>query len=198
MYTGACHKWMMTPKSCSFLYVKREWQDMLDPLLISWGFESASPSHSRFLDYHQGQGTRDFSAFLTVPRAIRFMREYDWEMVAAGCRGMVQKNALRFCGLMNSAPLCPIGDEFLGQMFSIPVTSSKPELLKHYLFDNHKIEIPVMTQDKQVYIRYSINAFNSHADLDKLYLALEDTLANTDFLQPMTHPVESAFARNIA
>ena len=76
IYTGACHKWMMTPKGCSFLYVKREMQSLFDPLLISWGYQSAMPSHSQFLDYHQQQGTRDFSAFLTVPASISFMEKH--------------------------------------------------------------------------------------------------------------------------
>ncbi|HKB45251.1 MAG TPA: aminotransferase class V-fold PLP-dependent enzyme, partial [Chitinophagaceae bacterium] len=35
IYTGACHKWMMTPKGSSFLYVKKEYQYMVDPLVIS-------------------------------------------------------------------------------------------------------------------------------------------------------------------
>ena len=26
IYTGACHKWMLTPKGCSFLYIKKEFQ----------------------------------------------------------------------------------------------------------------------------------------------------------------------------
>ena len=34
MYTGACHKWMMTPKGSSFLYVRKELQHMIDPLEI--------------------------------------------------------------------------------------------------------------------------------------------------------------------
>ncbi|KAK6020310.1 hypothetical protein OSTOST_14039, partial [Ostertagia ostertagi] len=33
IYTGACHKWMLTPKGCSFLYVKRELQHLFDPLV---------------------------------------------------------------------------------------------------------------------------------------------------------------------
>ncbi|NDC42538.1 MAG: aminotransferase class V-fold PLP-dependent enzyme, partial [Chitinophagia bacterium] len=61
IYTGACHKWMMAPKGCSFLYIRRHMQHLFDPIIISWGYESAQPSHSRFLDYHQMQGTRDFS-----------------------------------------------------------------------------------------------------------------------------------------
>ena len=75
IYTGACHKWMMTAKGCSFLYIKKEFQKLYAPLIISWGFDSAMPSHSQFLDYHQMQGTRDFSAMLTIPKAIAFMQD---------------------------------------------------------------------------------------------------------------------------
>jgi len=187
VYTGACHKWMMTPKGCSFLFVRRQYQDIFDPLLISWGYQSAAPSHSRFLDYHQGQGTRDFSAFLTVPKAIEFMKQYNWPAVAASCRALVQKNAVRFCGLMQSAPLCPISDEFLGQMFSIPVQAPKPELLQRHLFEAYQIEIPVMIHEDRIYIRFSINAFNDQADLDKLFFALQDIMTNTELLQTHTY-----------
>jgi isopenicillin-N epimerase len=182
IYAGACHKWMMSPKGCSFLYVKKNLQDLFDPLLISWGYEMVSPSYSRFLDYHQGQGTRDFSAFLTVPAVISFLQENNWMSVAAGCRELTQKNAPTFCELMGSEPLCPIGDEFLGQMFSIPLQAPEPDKLQRHLFESHRIEIPVMKQEDRILLRYSINAFNDQEDLDKLYTALQDILAQTSLL----------------
>ena len=182
IYTGTCHKWMCTPKGCSFLYVKKELQDLFDPLVISWGYQARYPSASQFLDYHQMQGTRDFSAFLTVPKAIGFMKENQWDKVAADCRGLAHKNYERFCALMNSKPLCPVSDEFLGQMCSIPVSTHKPEQLQRHLFEKYNIEIPVMKQDDQIYIRYSIQGFNSQEDLDKLYRALNDIILNTDLL----------------
>ena len=85
-YTGACHKWMMTPKGSSFLYVRKEFQEKLDPLIISWGYESLSPSDSQFLDYHQFNGTRDFSAYLTIPKAIEFMHQHNWGKVSDICK----------------------------------------------------------------------------------------------------------------
>jgi isopenicillin-N epimerase len=182
IYTGACHKWMLAPKGCSFLYVKKEFQNFFDPLVISWGYDSAYPSDSQFLDYHQMQGTRDFSAFLTVPKAIEFLKENDWEKVSANCRELVQKNALRFCELMGSAPLCPISDEYLGQLFSIPIKTNEPEKLQRHLFEVYKIEIPVMRHENHVFIRYSINAFNTQKDLDTLYAALKDIITKTDLI----------------
>jgi len=183
IYTGACHKWMMTPKGSSFLYVKKELQNLFDPLLVSWGYNAMFPSHSQFLDYHQMQGTRDFSAFLTIPKAISFMKEHDWQKVSQHYCDLVKKNALRFCGLAGSAPLSPITDEWLGQMFSIPINTEEPEKLQRYLFENYKIEIPAMRHDGKVFLRYSLNAYNSQADLDRLYNALTEIISKTNLLQ---------------
>jgi isopenicillin-N epimerase len=182
IYTGACHKWMMTPKGSSFLYVKKEFQHLFDPLIVSWGYDALFPSDSQFLDYHQMQGTRDFSAFLTIPKAIEFMKQHNWPEVAKESRELVKKNALRFCELLGSKPLCPITDEWLGQMFSIPLVTSEPEKLQRHLFVKYKIEIPVMRHADKTYLRYSINAFNSQTDLDTLYNALKEIMETTELI----------------
>ncbi len=182
IYTGACHKWMMTPKGNSFFYVKKEFQNLFDPLIVSWGYDALFPSDSQFLDYHQMQGTRDFSGFLTTAKAIEFMKENNWPEVAKRCRDLVKKNALRFCELVGSQPLCPVTDEFLGQMFSIPISTPEPEKLQRHLFEKYKIEIPVMRHADKVYLRYSINAFNSQDDLDRLYKALQEIIETTELI----------------
>jgi isopenicillin-N epimerase len=71
IYTGACHKWLLAPKGAAFLYARREIQHWMDPLVISWGYESEHPSSSQFIDYHEWQGTRDLAAFLSVPSRNR-------------------------------------------------------------------------------------------------------------------------------
>jgi isopenicillin-N epimerase len=170
IYTGACHKW--TPKGSSFLYVRKEHQPLFDPLVISWGYKADKPSHSLFLDYHQQQGTRDFSAFCSIPAAISFMKENNWHEVSSLCRQLVLSNAMRFCNLLNAEPLLPLDDFFVRQLFSIPIRTSEPEKLKARLFDEFKIEIPIMRHGDRVFMRYSIQAFNSQTDLDRLEEAL--------------------------
>jgi len=174
IYTGACHKWMMTPKGSSFLYVRKEHQGLFDPLIISWGYKADKPSHSLFLDYHQQQGTRDFSAFCTIPAAISFMKENNWDEVSSQCRQVVLKNAKRFCNLLGTEPLLPLDDFFVRQLFSIPIRTQDPELLKGRLYDEYRIQIPVMRHGDRVFIRYSIQAFNQPEDLDRLEEALKE------------------------
>jgi isopenicillin-N epimerase len=183
VYAGACHKWMCAPKGSSFLQVKKEWQHLFDPLVISWGYESAVPSNSKFIDYHQMQGTRDLSAFLTVPKAIEFLNENNWPQVAASCREIVHSNYKRFCNLLKTEPICPITDEFLGQMCSTRIHANQPEKLQRLLYEKYKIEIPVMRQDEKVFLRYSINAFNEEKDLDILYDALSAIIKETSLIE---------------
>ncbi len=182
-YTGTLHKWMLAPKGSSFLYVKKELQKDIDPLVVSWGYENAMPGESQFLDYHEHQGTREISAFLCTPKVIEFLWMNDWEEKSKKCKKIVLENYQRFCDLLGVKPICPITDEFLGQMASIPVKTKKAMQLKELLYDKYKIQIPVMPLNDNFYIRYSINAYNSQEDLDVLYKALQDIIATTDLIE---------------
>jgi isopenicillin-N epimerase len=182
IYTGACHKWMMTAKGSSFLYVKKEYQQPVDPLIVSWGYKALFPSHSQFLDYHQMNGTRDYTAFLTIPAAIEFMQEHNWEQVAANCRRLVQANAPALCELLEATPLAPINEDFIVQLYSAEIKTKEPEKLHRHFFDTYKIEIPVMRQSDKVYLRYSINGFNNQEDLDTLFAAIREIKKETNLI----------------
>lgn len=182
-YTGTLHKWMLAPKGSSFLYVKKDFQEMLDPLVVGWGYESVTPGESQFLDYQEFQGTRDISAFLCTPKVIDFLEENNWKSKAKECRSIVRINYQRFCDLLQTQPICPITEEFLVQMASIPIRTSNPVELKELLFNKYKIEIPVMPLNGSYFLRYSINAYNSQDDLDILYKALQDIIATTDLIE---------------
>jgi isopenicillin-N epimerase len=181
-YTGACHKWMMAPKGCSFLYASKAVQPLCDPMIVSWGYQAAKPSHSTFLDYHQMIGTRDFSAFLTVSTCIEFMEKNNWVSVGRSCHQMVLDNAPRFYALLKSSPISPLNSEWIGQMISIPIQTPDPEKLQRKLFLDYKIEVPIMRQGNDVYLRYSINAFNTIENLDALYLALTTLIQTTNLI----------------
>jgi len=181
-YTGTLHKWMLAPKGSSFLYVKKEFQADIDPLVVSWGYESLAPSESQFLDYHEYQGTQDVSQYLCTPKVISFLEENNWKEKSKACRKMVMENYQRFCDLVGTNPICPISEEFLGQMASIPIRTDKPMELKELLYSKYKIQIPIMPLNGNVYMRYSINVYNSQDDLEVLYQAVTDIIKSTDLI----------------
>jgi isopenicillin-N epimerase len=67
-------------------------------------------------------------------------------------------------------------------MLSIPIKTEQPEALQRKLFVDYKIEVPVMRQANDVYLRYSINAFNTIENLDALYNALEEIKKQREFI----------------
>ena len=180
IYTGACHKWMMTPKGCSFLYAKKEIQNDFDPLIISWGYEAEVPGKSHFLDYHQLQGTRDYSAFLTIPAAIDYMKKNDWWEVSRKCKELILKNYQPLCDLVGTSPICPVNSDFLGQICSIPLPTKDPLRLKQVLFEKYMIEIPVFQLREHVFMRLSAQAYVNQEDVDYLIEAIKEIKATTD------------------
>jgi isopenicillin-N epimerase len=182
-YIGACHKWMMAPKGCSFLMATKAAQKLLKPLVVSWGYKSMYPSDSLFLDHFQMIGTRDFSAFLCIKKSIEFLHAYEWEKVRDVCHRLLIENAPRFCELLGTQPLAPLTSEFFAQLFSIPIHTQEPEKLHRLLVDEYRIEIPLARDGENVYLRYSIQGFNSQKDLDILYAALVAIIQNTDLIE---------------
>ncbi len=180
IYTGACHKWLLTPKGCSFLYVRKELQNQFDPLIISWGYQAEFPSHSRFLDWHEYQGTRDFSAFLTIPAALKFRADNDWETRTAVCRIKIRELYPQLCEAMGTEPICPVSNdsEFLVQMASVPTRTADPYKLKDVFYDKYKIEIPVMKCGDQAFTRISIQPYTSQEDVDALLAAIREERKN--------------------
>ncbi len=175
-YLGNCHKWLCAPKGAGFLYAHPDRQGLLDPLIISWGWEAERPGASRFLDHYEWAGTDDPSAYLSVPAAIAFQREHDWSRVRAACHALVGDARDRLGALTGLPQIAPDSTDWWVQMASIPLPGNDPGRIKDRLWDEYQIEIPVMRRDEQLYTRISIQAYNGRADVDRLVEALSALL----------------------
>ena len=178
-YVGNCHKWMLSPKGAGFLYARPDIQNLIEPLIVSWGYQSSftSPRESKFIDYLQWSGTKDPAAALAVPAAIAFMREYDWDTVRARCHHILHDAIKRICEQTTLLPLYPLESDFYHQMGTIPIPQVR-ELneLKYCLYTEYKIEIPCIEWNHQHYLRLSVQGYNSEEDLEILIDALSDLL----------------------
>lgn len=182
-YAGNCHKWMMSPKGAGFLHVRRELQPMLNPLVIShgWTEDGNQPGakgpfgNSSFIDMLEMQGTRDPSAWLTVPTALEFTRQHDWDTVARDCRALVQDTAARVAAL-TGLPAFSSPDFCAPQMVSMPVPACDPLLLQRSLMEHYGIEIPCFTWKAHTIVRVSAQGYNTAQEMDRLVTALTDLL----------------------
>ena len=177
IYTGACHKWLCAPKGSAFLYAHPDIQPGLDPLIVSWGYEADEPGPSRFIDYHEWQGTRDLAAFLTVPRAIQYQQDNHWSLVRQECHALALQAHTRINALTGQQPLSPTSGEWFRQMVAFRLPDSIDiHHLKEYLYTANNIEIPTYTWQGQPFFRVSFQAYNQASDLEALISALETYL----------------------
>ena len=167
VYVGACHKWLSAPKGSSFLYVKNSLQKDVNSLIISWGSE-VDPSPSPFIFENQYQGTWDPSAYLTVPTAIEFQTNNDWESVKKRCRNLTRNTRDRIYDIIDTEPICPNTEEWLGQMAVVEIDINNALDLKLRFMEKYKIEMPVYQWKDKMLFRTSFNAYNDEKDANHL------------------------------
>ena len=139
-----------------------------------WGY-GATPettTGSRFVDLFQWTGTKDPTAALTVPTAIQFMHDHAWEAVRRECHALLRQAIERICELTGLSPLYPLDSDFYSQMGIAPLPSSDLAILKSRLYDEFKIEVPLIQWQARQFVRISVQGYNTSDDLERLLKAL--------------------------
>lgn len=177
-YIGNCHKWLMAPKGSAFLYARPDKQPLVNPLIVSWGSgeNKIFSTGSEFLDHLQWWGTKDPSAYLTVPTAIKFQSDHKWINVGEGCHELAEQAMDRICQLVKRDSLYMDNKSFNQMAISPLPRISNLTQLKLDLLNDYSVEIPFVEWNNQQFIRVSIQGYNSQSDVDQLIKALAELL----------------------
>lgn len=175
-YGANCHKWLLTPKGCGFLYARPAVHELLQPLVVSWGYRRRDGAEPRFIAEHQYQGTRDLAPFLALPDAIAFQRDHDWAQVRAECHALLVDTRQRLQQLTGLPPLCPASADWFMQMALLPLPPCDTARLKEDLLARYRIEIPCMAAPMPG-LRLSLQGYNTPDDAAALLAALRELLA---------------------
>jgi len=173
-YAANCHKWMMAPKGVGFLHARRELHDLLDPLV--GGKAGDIGRGSRLLAEHQYQGTRDPASFIAVSDTLDFMAEHDWTTVCLQCHQLTRYAREGVAALTGLPPVVPDSAAWFAQMAVLPLPPCDAVTLKRRLHDEYDIEIPVTRHDDHLFLRISVQGYNTREDVDALIRALADLL----------------------
>ena len=179
-YSGNLHKWLCAPKGAGFLFSRPEVQHLLKPLIVSWGFEAENPGPSRFIDHHEWTGTCDIAAYLSVPAAIKFQKDNNWEEVRHACGVLAHDILLDICELTDQDSFEQPDPGHSGnalQMVSapLPATTDLPAL-KTLLYEKYRIEVPLILWNGRKLIRVSVQGYNTRKEAKKLVAALRENL----------------------
>ncbi len=190
-YTGNAHKWLCAPRGAAFLYVREDLLETVRPLAISHGATMDTARRSRFLNEFDWTGTKDPTAWLCVPEAIRFVASLypgGW----AGVRERSRSLALEARELLGELPgVSPVGpEECVGSMasFEIPLGEGllassvvEGDPLQDRLFDEYGVQVPVFPLHDPPWraLRVSLHVYNRRRDLEVLREALEAALGSS-------------------
>jgi isopenicillin-N epimerase len=180
-YVGNFHKWVCAPKGAAMLWVREDRKSGVHPTTISHGYASTR-DRARFLEEFDWTGTLDPSAYLAVPKAIRFVGDLlpgGWPEVYTRNR----KLALYARALLSDALEAPViaPESMIGSLASVPLpdsttTSSIPPLepLHRALADEYGIQVPVFAfpAPPKRLIRVSAHLYNAESDYTTLVRAL--------------------------
>lgn len=183
-YVASCHKWLSAPFGSGFLYVDRRHQSGMQPVITSWG-RRLSGGPQRWQDEFHWFGTFDPSPFLAIPAALDFLeKEVGIERFRNQTHDLARYARHRLEQVADSQALVPDDIAWYGPMITIPLpgvsrSADYPNMthpLQQALWDEARIEIPIIEWRNRVHIRISCHLYHSPADVDRLCAALERLL----------------------
>lgn len=173
-YAGNLHKWCCCPKGSGFLWAREDRRRSVHPLIIS---------HNLNTDFAQEfgwQGTRDVSAWLTIPAALEFMSGLGWEKVRANNHALATWAHRFLATKLNQKLLSPLDGALLGSMATVQLppplnglTETEIKPLQRRLHDQFKIEMPLMFWGGKHYLRVACQMYNRSQDIERAADAVE-------------------------
>jgi isopenicillin-N epimerase len=164
-YVGNCHKWLCAPKGSAFIWARPDRQDGLHPVTISHGYEKG------FLEEFDWTGTRDFSAFLSVPAAIDFHTRLGGEALRARNAALAAEATALIARRLNteSGATAPLAGAM--GVVRLPIaseaTAEHAKTLRARLLDE-KTDAPLHAMAGGIWLRLSAHAYNELADYERL------------------------------
>ncbi len=165
-YTGNCHKWLFAPKGCAFLWTNPARQAETHPTVISHGYEMGYAQEFDFV------GTKDYSPFLTLPAAIEYYNQWGFHTIYDHNHSLMLQMRDYLCQEWEIEPPAP--SSMLGYMATLPCPIEGEATLENVfrihdnLWNEHRIEIPIIPFNGKLWWRISAQIFNSPEDYEKL------------------------------
>ncbi len=162
-YAASGHKWMMGPKETGFLYLRKSFQEKVQPVFSSSGFGT----------YSKSSGTRNVATIIGLVVAIDWLNTIGMDKIQQRCQDI-----RNYClGELKKLPglkiISPQDPSLATGIVSFSLEKAKNEDVFHKLNDQNII-VKLLTKHNA--IRISCHMFVSKNDIDTFILALKPLL----------------------
>jgi isopenicillin-N epimerase len=165
-YTGNMHKWAFAPRSCGFLWARRDRQSALRPPVLSWGLGKG------FTAEFDWPGTRDPTPWLAAPAGIEFARTLGLDAMRRYNHDLAWRAATELTRQWNT-PL-ERDETSVGSMVTIALpeslgaTTEDAARLRSELLNDDKIEAQTDARCGRLWIRICAQVYNDWSDIERL------------------------------
>lgn len=165
-YAGNCHKWLCSPKGAGFLAASGDAPWQVHPTVISHAYGQG------FAAEFDKTGTRDVSAWLSVPRAIALHEALGGARLRARNARLARRMASELAAALGTGTGAP--PEMFAAMASVRVpgglTADWPTAgrLRDAIWQVGAVELPVMALGGALWLRLSVQAYNRAEDISAL------------------------------
>jgi isopenicillin-N epimerase len=173
-YAGNLHKWSCCAKGAGFLWVRPDRQEFVHPCTVS---HFRGEGFAREFDW---QGTRDLSAWFTIPDALAYMAKLGWERIRRHNHEMAVWAQEMIAKRLGVTPLAPGDGSLIGSMATLPLPGKLPTMTtaewtaqQQSLYTDDQIEAPLMFWNERYYLRVSCQVYNRPDDYERVAAAIE-------------------------
>jgi isopenicillin-N epimerase len=169
-YVSNAHKWLFAPKGTAFLHASPEVAAMTRPLVVSHYVAAGFP---RAFDW---AGTRDYTAWLAIPAALRFFASLDPVHAREYRAGLIRHATQRLAAIGAR----PVGNEELAcdmRSFVLPQSRAATQVdadeLVRGLWERHRVQSMAVAFGEALLLRVSAQVYVDAGDVDALASALD-------------------------
>ena len=165
-YIANLHKWMWVPRSSGILWTSPQRKADLHPAVISWGLDQG------FTAEFDLPGTRDPSAHLAAPCAIRMMEEFGSGVVREYNHALAWDGARLLAERWHSEFVTP--ESMIGTMATVELpaamgtTADEAMRLRSQLLFEDRIEVALHAFRGRLHARISAQIYNDLDDVERL------------------------------
>lgn len=164
-YVGNCHKWLGAGRGTGFIAVAKPWHRIMRPLVASHWYDRGYPDHFGWV------GTRDPSAWLSLPAAIAFRQQ--WPLADTIRHG----HSLLDHAAQSLPILTPDWARGLMACYDLGQgNTARADWLWCMARDAQGIEAAFISFEDRLLLRLSAFIYNQNSDIDALMTILPDLL----------------------